>query len=98
MYLIEIGITRIKTETEIIQQMREGNKLPLIQDYDSKRWIYVNAEQISTITVVENGLEVPPNPIVQDIVSTTLSSLGGLFSPKEDRLIIEGEDKEEADE
>ena len=93
MYLIEIGITRIKTETEIIQQMREGNKLPLIQEYESKRWIYLNAEQISTITVIEDG-EVPPNPFIKDIVSTTL---GAFFGPKEDNLIIQG-DKGEADE
>lgn len=94
MYLIEIGITRIKTETEIIQQMREGNKLPLIQEYESKRWIYLNAEQISTITVIEDDQELPPNQIVQDVVSTTLNSLGRLFAPKEDRLIIEAENKE----
>ena len=30
MYLIEIGLTRIKTETDIIKQIREGDKLPLI--------------------------------------------------------------------
>lgn len=97
MYLIEIGITRIKTEIDIITQIREGDKLPLIQEYDSKRWIYVNAEQISTITVLDDNGEVPPNPIVKDVVNTTLGSLASLFTPKdESRLIIQ--DNKEADE
>lgn len=91
MYLIEIGITRIKTETDIIQQLREGSKLPLIQEYESRRWIYLNAEQISTVTVIEGG-EVPPNPIVSDIVNSTLAAI---LSPKDDRLIIQGDKGED---
>ena len=97
MYLIEIGLTRIKTETDIIHQIRANDKIPLIQDYDSKRWIYVNAEQISTITVLDDNGEVPPNPIVKDVVNTTLGSLASLFTPKDEgRLIIQ--DNKEADE
>ena len=68
MYLIKIGITRIKSETDIIKQIREGDKLPLIQEYDSKRWIYVNAEQISTITVLDDNGELPPNQIVKGLI------------------------------
>lgn len=97
MYLIEIGLTRIKTETDIIHQIRAKDQIPLIQDYDSKRWIYVNAEQISTITVLDDNGELPPNPIVKDVVNTTLGSLASLFTPKDEgRLIIQ--DNKEADE
>ena len=94
MYLIEIGLTRIKTETYIIHQIRSKDQIPLIQDYDSKRWIYVNAEQISTITVLDDNGEVPPNPIVKDVVNTTLGSLASLFTPKDDGRIILQENKE----
>lgn len=96
MYLIEIGITRIKTETDIIKQIREGDKLPLIQEYDSKRWIYVSAEQISTITVLDDNGELPPNQIVKDVVNTTLGSLASLFTPKDEgRLIIQDKEADE---
>lgn len=97
MYLIEIGITRIRTETNIIQQINDKEEFLYLLDYESKRWMYVNREQISTITVLEDNGELPPNPIVKDVVNTTLGSLASLFTPKdESRLIIQ--DNKEADE
>lgn len=97
MYLIEIGITRIRTETNIIQQMNDKEEFLYLLDFESKRWMYVNREQISTITVLEDNGELPPNPIVKDVVNTTLGSLASLFTPKDEgRLIIQ--DNKEADE
>lgn len=97
MYLIEIGITRIRTETNIIQQINDKEEFLYLLDYESKRWMYVNREQISTITVLEDNGELPPNPIVKDVVNTTLGSLASLFTPKDEgRLIIQ--DNKEADE
>ena len=97
MYLIEIGITRIRTETNIIQQINDKEEFLYLLDFESKRWMYVNREQISTITVLDDNEEVPPNPIVKDVVNTTLGSLASLFTPKDEgRLIIQ--DNKEADE
>lgn len=97
MYLIEIGITRIRTETNIIQQINDKEEFLYLLEFESKRWMYVNREQISTITVLDDNGEVPPNPIVKDVVNTTLGSLASLFTPKdESRLIIQ--DNKEADE
>lgn len=97
MYLIEIGITRIRTETNIIQQINDKEEFLYLLDFESKRWMYVNREQISTITVLDDNGEVPPNPIVKDVVNTTLGSLASLFTPKDEgRLIIQ--DNKEVDE
>ena len=97
MYLIEIGLTRIKTETDVKSQLMRRNPFLYIQEYDSQRMMYVNTEQISTITVLDDNGEVPPNPIVKDVVNTTLGSLASLFTPKDEgRLIIQ--DNKEADE
>lgn len=97
MYLIEIGITRIRTETNIIQQINDEEEFLYLLDFESKRWMYVNREQISTITVLDDNGELPPNPIVKDVVNTTLGSLASLFTPKDEgRLIIQ--DNKEADE
>ena len=97
MYLIEIGITRIRTETNIIQQINDKEEFLYLLDFESKRWMYVNREQISTITVLDDNGDVPPNPIVRDVVNTTLGSLASLFTPKdESRLIIQ--DNKEGDE
>lgn len=97
MYLIEIGITRIRTETNIIQQINDKEEFLYLLDFESKRWMYVNREQISTITVLDDNGELPPNPIVKDVVNTTLGSLASLFTPKDEgRLIIQ--DNKEADE
>ena len=93
MYLIEIGLTRIKTETDVQSQLMKRHPFLYIQEYGSKRMMYVNTEQISTITVLDDNGELPPNPIVKDVVTTTL---GAIFGPKEDRLIIQ--DNKEADE
>lgn len=54
----------------------------------------MNAEQISTITVLDDSGEVPPNPIVRDVVNTTLGSLASLFTLKDDGRIILQENKE----
>lgn len=97
MYLIEIGLTRIKTDTDVQTQLMRKNPFLYIQEYDSRRMMYVNTEQISTITVLDDNGEVPPNPIVKDVVNTTLGSLASLFTPKDEgRLIIQ--DNKEADE
>ena len=97
MYLIEIGLTRIKTDTDIQTQLMRKQPFLYIQEYDSRRMMYVNTEQISTITVLDDNGEVPPNPIVKDVVNTTLGSLASLFTPKDEgRLIIQ--DNKEADE
>lgn len=97
MYLIEIGITRIRTETNIIQQINDKEEFLYLLDFESKRWMYVNREQISTITVLDDNGEVPPNPIVKDVVNTTLGSLASLFTPRDEgRPIIQ--DNKEADE
>lgn len=97
MYLIEIGLTRIKTDTDIQTQLMRKQPFLYIQEYDSRRMMYVNTEQISTITVLDDNGEVPPNPIVKDVVNTTLGSLASLFTPKDEgRLIIQ--DNKEVDE
>lgn len=97
MYLIEIGLTRIKTDTDVQTQLMRKQPFLYIQEYDSRRMMYVNTEQISTITVLDDNGEVPPNPIVKDVVNTTLGSLASLFTPKDEgRLIIQ--DNKEADE
>ena len=97
MYLIEIGLTRIKTDTDVQSQLMRRNPFLYIQEYDSQRMMYVNTEQISTITVLDDNGELPPNPIVKDVVNTTLGSLASLFTPKDEgRLIIQ--DNKEADE
>lgn len=96
MYLIEIGLTRIKTDTDVQTQLMRKHPFLYIQEYDSRRMMYVNTEQISTITVLDDNGEVPPNPIVKDVVNTTLGSLASLFTPKDEgRLIIQ--DNKEAD-
>ena len=97
MYLIEIGLTRIKTDTDVQSQLMRRNPFLYIQEYNSQRMMYVNTEQISTITVLDDNGELPPNPIVKDVVNTTLGSLASLFTPKDEgRLIIQ--DNKEADE
>ena len=95
MYLIEIGITRIRTETNIIQQINDKEEFLYLLEFESKRWMYVNREQISTITVLDDNGEIPPNPIVQDVVNTTLGSLASLFTPKDDSRLIIQDNKEE---
>ena len=97
MYLIEIGLTRIKTETDVQSQLMRRNPFLYIQEWDSKRMMWVNTEQISTITILDDNGELPPNPIVKDVVNTTLGSLASLFTPKDEgRLILQ--DNKEADE
>ena len=95
MYLIEIGITRIRTETNIIQQINDKEEFLYLLEFESKRWMYVNREQISTITVLDDNGEIPPNPSVQDVVNTTLGSLASLFTPKDDSRLIIQDNKEE---
>lgn len=96
MYLIEIGLTRIKTDTDIKSQLMRRNPFLYIQEYDSRRMMYVNTEQISTITVLDDNGELPPNPIVKDVVNTTLGSLASLFTPKDEgRLIIQDKEADE---
>lgn len=95
MYLIEIGITRIRTETNIIQQINDKEEFLYLLEFESKRWMYVNREQISTITVLDDNGEIPPNPIVQDVVNTTLGLLASLFTPKDDSRLIIQDNKEE---
>ena len=94
MYLIEIGLTRIKTETDVQSQLMKRHPFLYIQEYGSKRMMYVNTEQISTITVLDDNGELPPNQIVKDVVNTTLGSLASLFTPKDDGRIILQENKE----
>lgn len=96
MYLIEIGLTRIKTYTDVKIQLMRRQPFLYIQEYDSRRMMYVNTEQISTITVLDDNGEVPPNPIVKDVVNTTLGSLASLFTPKDEgRLIIQDKEADE---
>ena len=96
MYLIDIGMTKIRTKTDILQKVANGDKWPIIEHFDTKRQMAINADQIISIMAVEDDYK-PQSP-TDTIVADSLNSLARMFNPTVKTLVLESDKVKEADE
>lgn len=97
MYLIDMGMMKIRTKTDILQKITaKGDKWPIIENFDTMRQMAINADQIISIMAVEDDYR-PKSP-TDAIVADSLNSLARMFNPTVETLVLKSDKVKEADE
>ena len=86
MYIIDLGMTKIRTKNNILQKLTKGDKWPIIENFDTMRQMAINADQIITIMAVEDDYR-PKSP-TDSIVADSLNSLARMFNPTVETLVL----------
>lgn len=97
MFIIDLGMTKIRTKTDILQKLTaKGDKWPIVENFDTMRQVAINADQIISIMAVEDDYR-PQSP-TDTIVADSLNSLARMFNPSVETLVLKSDKVKEGDE